>query len=204
MASAARVSRFELPLVLLLGAANVASEMVPGAKFPVVLIGVAAWVALIAAHLRADSTVLHGWGLRVDNLRQAALPAAVVVVPLLVASTAWAWHAGHLPPPRGFWLIVFAYPAWGIAQQFLLQAILWSNLSTRLPRAAAQVLAAALFSLSHAPDLAVMALTFPAGLACIEHYRRWPNLWVLGIAHGLLGTFAFYFLFGRDPLALLQ
>jgi len=203
MAGTADVARFELPLVLFLGVANVVSEFVPGSKTPLVLVGVAAWAALIVAHVRADRTVLRRWGLRRDNVRQAALPAALAVVPLLAALTLWGVHAGHFPPPRGFVSIVLVYPAWGIAQQFLLQAIVWSNLSGRMPRAAAQPLAAALFALSHAPDWPIMALTFPAGLLTTEHYRRWPNLWVLGTAHALLGTFAFYFLLGRDPLAQL-
>jgi hypothetical protein len=163
----------------------------------------AAWLTLVAAHLRADRSILRRWGLRTDNTRAACVPAALVAAPLLALLTAWGYHAGHIPPPRGFLPIVLLYPVWGIAQQFLLQGIVWSNLSARLPRAVAQPLAAVLFSLAHAPDWPVMALTLPLGLATIEHYRRWPNLWVLGTAHALLGTFAFYFLLGRDPLAPL-
>ena len=205
MPSTPQIARFELPLALFLGVANVVSEFVPGSKVPLVLVGAVAWLSLVAAHVRADRTILRRWGLRADTLRAAALPAAAVAVPLLVALTLWGYLAGRIPPPRGFLSIVLVYPAWGIAQQFLLQAIVWSNLSARLPRGVAQPLAAALFAASHAPDWPIMALTLPVGLAAIEHYRRWPNLWVLGTAHALLGTFAFYFLLGRDPLApLLQ
>ena len=205
MPSTPQIARFELPLALFLGVANVVSEFVPGSKAPLVLVGAVAWLSLVAAHVRADRTILRRWGLRADTLRAAALPAAAVAVPLLVALTLWGYLAGRIPPPRGFLSIVLVYPAWGIAQQFLLQAIVWSNLSARLPRGVAQPLAAALFAASHAPDWPIMALTLPVGLAAIEHYRRWPNLWVLGTAHALLGTFAFYFLLGRDPLApLLQ
>ena len=203
MPSTAAIARFELPLALFLGVANVVSEFVPGSKAPLVLVGATAWIALVAAHLRADRTILRRWGLRADTFRAAAGPAALVAVPLLAALAAWGYMAGRIPPPRGFLSIVLVYPAWGIAQQFLLQAIVWSNLSARLPRAVAQPLAAALFSASHAPDWPIMALTLPVGLLSIEHYRRWPNLWVLGTAHALLGTFAFYFLLGRDPLAPL-
>ncbi len=203
MASTAAVARFELPLVLCLGGANVISEFVPGTKTPLVLAGALAWLVLIVAHLRADRAAWRRWGFRRDNLGQAAVPAALAVAPLLAAFTLWGVRAGHFPPPRGFLSIVLVYPAWGIAQQFLLQAIVWSNLSGRMPRGVAQPLAAALFALSHAPDWPIMALTFPAGLLTTEHYRRWPNLWVLGTAHALLGTFAFYFLLGRDPLAPL-
>ena len=205
MPSTPQIARFELPLALFLGVANVVSEFVPGSKAPLVLVGAVAWLSLVAAHVRADRMILRRWGLRADTLRAAALPAAAVAVPLLVALTLWGYLAGRIPPPRGFLSIVLVYPAWGIAQQFLLQAIVWSNLSARLPRGVAQPLAAALFAASHAPDWPIMALTLPVGLAAIEHYRRWPNLWVLGTAHALLGTFAFYFLLGRDPLApLLQ
>jgi hypothetical protein len=195
------LARLELPLALLLGVANVTAELVPGAKGPLVAAGALAWAVLLAARVRADRGVVRRWGLRADTLRAAAVPAAAVVLPLLAAIAAWGWHAGRVPPPRGFLLIVAAYPVWGIAQQFLLQAVVWTHLSARLPRALAQSLAAALFALSHAPDWPVAALTLPVGLAAIEHYRRWPNLWVLGTAHALLGTFAFYFLLGRDPLA---
>lgn len=205
MPSAAGLARLELPLAIALGAANVVSELVPGSKTPVVALGAALWVALLAARVRVDRGVVRRWGLRADTLRAAAVPAAAVVLPLLAALAAWGWHAGRVPPPRGFLLIVAAYPLWGIVQQFLLQAVVWTHLSARWPRALAQPLAAALFALSHAPDWPVAALTLPVGLAAIEHYRRWPNLWVLGTAHALLGTFAFYFLLGRDPLApLLQ
>jgi hypothetical protein len=203
MLTATGIGRLEFVLVLLLGVANVVSEFVPGSKTPLVLVGVLAWAALIAAHVRADRTVLRRWGLRADNLRRAALPAAIVVLPLLALLTVWGAFDGHFPPPRGFLVIVLLYPVWGIAQQFLLQAVLWTNLSARLPRVAAQLLAAALFSLSHLPDLPIVALVFPVGLLCIEHYRRWPNLWVLGTAHALLATFNAYFLLGRDPLAAL-
>lgn len=203
MPTTAALGRLELGLVLVLGVANVAAETVAGIKTPLVVIGVAAWALLVTAHVRNDPTVVRRWGLRLDNLGRAALPAALVTVPLLLAFVLWGVHAGHFPPPRGFVAILLLYPVWGIAQQFLLEAVLFSSLSARLPRAAAQPLAAVLFSLAHAPDLPLMALTLPAGLLFTEHYRRWPNLWVLGTAQALLGTFAFYFLLGRDPLALL-
>jgi len=30
-------------------------------------------------------------------------------------------------------------------------------------------------------------------------YRRFPNLWAVGLAHGLLGALAFYLVLGEDP-----
>ena len=203
MPATGAVGRLGLPLALALGAANVAAEYVPGVKVPLVALGAAAWALLVAAEARSEPGAWRRWGFRVDNLRRAALPAALVAVPLLAALAAWGARAGRLPPPPGFLLVAAAYPLWGVAQQFLLQAVVWTRLSARLPRAAAQPLAAALFALSHAPDWPLAALTLPLGLATIEHYRRWPNLWVLGTAHALLGTFAYYFVLGRDPLAAL-
>jgi hypothetical protein len=34
-------------------------------------------------------------------------------------------------------------------------------------------------------------MTFRAGAAWVLVYRRWPNLWALGIAHGIIGTAVF-------------
>lgn len=195
--------RLELALLLALSTTNVATELGGSGKTWVVLAGVVAWATYGVSRWRRDPAVLREWGFRVDTLRPAGRAALAFTVPVLLASCAYGAAAGHLPPPRGFWLVLAAYPAWGVAQQLLLNGFLARNLDTLLPAAAATPLAAALFSLSHAPDWTVVALTFPAGLAWVWMYRRWPNLWVQGIAHGILGTAVFYLVLGRDPLAPL-
>jgi membrane protease YdiL (CAAX protease family) len=193
----------ELALVVASGVGNVVFEDVLHAKTVFVIGAVVVWLSYVLWRWRNDRSVLRAWGLRRDNLAAAARATLVITVPLVICGTAYGFTTGHFPPPRGFWLILLLYPAWGIAQQFLLNAMLARNLSTLLPAWAVVLLSAVLFAAAHAPDLPVVALTLLAGALWVLMYRRWPNLWALGIAHGIIGTVVFYGVLGRDPLALL-
>jgi len=193
----------ELALVTVCGVGNFLFEDILHAKTVFVIVAVVVWLGYVLWRWRNDRSVLRAWGLRRDNLAAAGKAAATVTVPLVACAVAYAFAAGHFPPPQGFWLILVLYPAWGVAQQFLLNAMLARNLSAFLPAWAVVLLSAALFAAAHAPDLPVVALTLPAGALWVLMYRRWPNLWALGIAHGIIGTVVFYGVLGRDPLAFL-
>jgi membrane protease YdiL (CAAX protease family) len=193
----------ELALVVGSGVGNFVSEDLLHAKTVFVAVAAMTWVAYVAWRRRSDPGVFHAWGLRRDNLAAAARAALVVTAPLVAAAVAYGFAVGYLPPRSGFWLILVLYPMWGVAQQFLLNAMLARNLTSVLPGWVAALLSGALFAAAHAPDLPVVALTFPAGVLWVLMYRRWPNLWALGVAHGFLGSVIFYGVLGRDPFALL-
>jgi membrane protease YdiL (CAAX protease family) len=193
----------ELALVIGSGVGNFLFESVLHAKTVFVIVAVVVWLGYVLWRWRNDRGVLHTWGVRRDNFAAAGKAAATVTVLLVACAVAYAFAARHFPPPQGFWLILLLYPAWGIAQQFLLNAMLARNLSALLPAWAVALVSAVLFAAAHAPDLPVIALTLPAGALWVLMYRRWPNLWALGIAHGIIGTVVFYGVLGRDPLALL-
>lgn len=193
----------ELALVIGSGVGNFLCESLLHEKTAFVIVTAAAWLAYVAWRQRDDRGVFRDWGLRRDNLAAAGGAAAAVTLPLVVGATVYAFAVGYFPPRPGFWLILLVYPVWGVAQQFLLNAMLARNLAAVLPVWAVAVLSGALFAAAHAPDLPVVALTFPAGVLWVLMYRRWPNLWALGIAHGVLGTVVFYGVLGRDPFALL-
>jgi membrane protease YdiL (CAAX protease family) len=203
MARASHPDWLELGLLLGLGAGNVAVELFGLPKTPLVVGGVALWAIYLAAQVRRKPDVLRRWGLRADTLKPAAREAAAITLPLAGIMVAYGFARGHLPPPPGFWLILALYPAWGLAQNFLLNAMLARNLRTVMSESPAVALATLLFSLSHAPDLEIMALTLFVAPIWLVLYRRHPNLWVLGVAHGLLGTLAFFALLGRDVLGAL-
>ena len=60
-----------------------------------------------------------------------------------------------------------------------------------------------MFAASHYPRLELVVLTFVAGIFLTLIYRRAPNLWAIGIVHGLLGSLAFYIVLGEDPGAFI-
>ena len=199
----ALVRRTELALLLLLGAANLASELYGGGKTIVVALGAMAWVAWVAVRLRREPDLLHRWGLRTDNLGPAAFAVAAFTAPSALAVAAVAFALGNFPPPPTIVAVLAVYPLWGVVQQLLLDAVLDRHLRTLLPDPVALLLAAGLFAASHAPDLPLVALTFVAGLVWVTIYRRHPNLWALGVGHGVLGTLVYYGILGRDPLSFL-
>jgi membrane protease YdiL (CAAX protease family) len=102
--------------------------------------------------------------------------------------------------PATFWLLLILYPVWGLAQQFGLQALVTRNLGAVVNRRAWRVAGAAvLFSLAHFPTWELMILVFPAGVVFTWIFDKYRNLWAIGLAHGLLGASAYYFVLGKDP-----
>jgi membrane protease YdiL (CAAX protease family) len=63
--------------------------------------------------------------------------------------------------------------------------------------------ASVLFALSHYPRVDLMILTLIGGMFFTLIYRRYPNLWAVGIAHGVLGALAVYLVVKEDPGAVI-
>jgi len=147
---------------------------------------------------------LPAWGMRRDNFLPAlgaqaafgALGAAVLI--------GIGFALGSVALPWGFWLTLAIYPVWGITQQFALQNLIGRHVAgfLRNPAAIAAV-AAILFAVSHYPRNRLVMLTALSGFFFTLVYRRFPNLWAVGIMHGVLGTMAVYFVLGEDPGAAI-
>jgi membrane protease YdiL (CAAX protease family) len=74
----------------------------------------------------------------------------------------------------------------------------------RAPAAAQVALIAALFSAVHAPDWPLMGLTLGSGALWAWLYGRVPNLPAVSLSHGILGSLAFVWGLGRDPVVDLS
>jgi hypothetical protein len=91
---------------------------------------------------------------------------------------------------QGFWAWA-AYLPWGLFQQYILNGYFLNRFDSVLSRRAAPVLSAALFSGAHLPNWFLMLVTLLTGYACARIYRRYNNLYFLGIAHGTVGFLLF-------------
>jgi len=144
------------------------------------------------------------WGMRRDNFRRSLAAHLGFAAVATVGFVAWGLYFDSLHLPLSFWLTVGVYPVWGIAQQFALQNLLARNLRPLLPHPAAVALVASvLFAVAHYPRMDLVVLTFIAGFFFTLIYGRYPNLWAVGIAHGILGSLAFYVVVGEDPGAVI-
>ena len=79
------------------------------------------------------------------------------------------------------------YLPWGLFQQYVLNGYFMQRFDGLVSRRAAPLAAAALFSGAHLPNLFLMTITLVAGYCCARVYRRYRNLYFLGVAHGTLG-----------------
>lgn len=79
-----------------------------------------------------------------------------------------------------------AYVPWGLLQQYIVNGYFFNRLDTVLPRHA-PLLTAALFSGAHLPNWFLMIVTLGAGYCCACIYRRYKNLYFLGVAHATIG-----------------
>ena len=114
------------------------------------------------------------------------LPAAVIVT---VLSTLVAQRIGTLHPLyKGDLKHVTGYVLWTLYQQFLLNDYFMPRLTRLLASENAAVgTAAMLFATAHLPNLPLTAATLIWGAVSCALFRRYHNLYALGLAQGLLG-----------------
>lgn len=192
----------ELAAIVLAGAVHIAIELGRSAVAATAFNAMVSVAFLAYLVWRAGRTpgVLRYWGMRTDNLNRATLAQLPFFVAGVLVLASFGAATGSPGLPRTFWLTAALYPIWGIAQQFALQNMIANNVAGLAARPlAVAFVAAALFAASHFPQLELVALTFVAGIFFTWIYRRVPNLWVVGTAHGLLGSMAFYVVLREDP-----
>jgi membrane protease YdiL (CAAX protease family) len=113
------------------------------------------------------------------------LPAAIV---LALASLLVAKQIGTLHPLyKGDFKHIAGYISWTLYQQFLMNDLFMPRLTRILSENAAVGVAAILFALAHLPNLPLTAVTLVWGAISCALFRRYRNLYALGLAQGLLG-----------------
>jgi membrane protease YdiL (CAAX protease family) len=114
------------------------------------------------------------------------LPAALLlaIVSVLVAKQIGTLHSLY----KGDFKHVAGYVLWTLYQQFLLNDYFMPRLTRLLASEGAAVsLAAVLFAAAHLPSPWLTAATLLWGAVSCALFRRYRNLYALGLAQGLLG-----------------
>jgi membrane protease YdiL (CAAX protease family) len=114
------------------------------------------------------------------------LPAAVVltIASVLVAKQLGTLHALYQNDLKH----AAGYVLWTLYQQFLLNDLFMPRLTRLLASENAAVgISAVLFAAAHLPNLPLTAATLVWGAISCALFRRYHNLYALGLAQGLLG-----------------
>jgi hypothetical protein len=114
------------------------------------------------------------------------LPAAVA---LSIISSLVAKEVGTLHPLyKGDFKHITGYVLWTLYQQFLINDLFMPRLMRLLASEGGAIgLVAVLFAAAHLPNLPLTAATLVWGAISCTLFRRYHNLYALGLAQGLLG-----------------
>ncbi len=156
-------------------------ESVQAVLSPVALI-----VTLTVVLIRRPTRDNLGFGTK-GLMRSLWILAAAIALSLV--STLIAAKIGTLHPLyKASFGHVTGYVLWTVYQQFLLQDYFMDRLlGIGLSGSNAVVLAGVLFASAHMPNLLLAAATLVWGIVSCLLFRRYHNVWMLGLAQGLLG-----------------
>ena len=149
---------------------------------------------------RTDKRVLKTYGIRTDNLKEAALRSAAFFGPMAIAILAIFPFTDNPMPPPYFYFTIFLYPLWGLAQQFMFQSFFHSRLLKLSVGPWGILICTLVFTFVHLNSEKLISFALFGGVFFSYSFYRCPNILPLGIAHGILGAMVYYLLLAKDPL----
>ena len=163
------------------------------------------WMIYIFLRARRDKDTFQNFGFRMEGFKSSLriiMPISALAVitfvgiGLITDRLLINWHI--IP-------IMLLYPIWGTIQQFLMISLLATHLSQlegfKLTNFFIVTITAVLFSVVHYPSYELISGTFLLAVLYTIIFIKYRNVWVLGIFHGWLGCFFYFFVLGRDALA---
>ncbi len=145
---------------------------------------------LISHAVRRETPAAIGFG--PAGWREAArkmAPWVAVLIAVLVGVGLWFETIRPASFERRLWNLA-RYLPWGVVQQYLLNGYFLNRLQVVFGAGKERrtlAVTVLLFTGAHAPNPFLMAVAAAGGWICGRLYLRYRNLFVLGLAHGLVG-----------------
>jgi uncharacterized protein len=158
-----------------------------------------AWSTYFVVRMRRSPQNRRDFGLSTQGLRQSSLTASIVLLIGVATCFAIGISRGTVRLAPQMLILALLYPVWGLVQQLLVQAMIVRNLRPVLATPLVVVIAAVLFGLVHLPEMELALATAALGGIFTLMFLRWRNVWALGVCHGLLGVFFYFWVLGRNP-----
>ncbi len=204
----------EVVAVVATGAARFVVAEWLGFDLLFIVCAIAFWVGFLLLRTRSHPGILRRWGFSWQWSAEEArvfLPFfAAVLVACLVAYRVTGGMGGPAAggtsslSPANLVATLFLYPFWGVIQQFIVVAMMAGNVEIFVKNqekreTIARLSASLLFAAVHLPYAGLAALGFLLGFVATSTYLRWRNLWIIGLFHGWVATFFYYFVLREDP-----
>jgi len=113
------------------------------------------------------------------------LVAGALMIGMIIAAGAVMHSFG--PPQPVPWRRAWQYAIWALQQEFILQSFFYVRLESLLGSRRAVWGAALLFSAAHLPSPVLTLLSFIGGWLFCAMFRRYRNIFPLGLVHATLG-----------------
>jgi membrane protease YdiL (CAAX protease family) len=91
--------------------------------------------------------------------------------------------AGYAVPWNRSW----QYAIWALIQEFILQSIFFVRFESLMGSRRAMLATASLYAIAHIPSPLLTLLSFAGGIVFCQLFRRFRNLYPIGIIHAALG-----------------
>jgi len=185
----------ELLIVIIVGLFYISN---PHNDYPLfILIGLFIYTLLYSS--------ISEYGIRTSNIDTAFIyPTIVFLIILCIYYPSWNIKKSIIN--TNFFILLCIYPLWGIVQQFILQSIITKNIYNTLSFEnniniiITCLISGCIFSLLHIHLKQLSIPTFIVGALWSYFYILDNNIIPLGIYHGILATFYYYFILKIDIL----
>jgi len=161
------------------------------------------WISYLIYKNNQNKGILKYWGFTRSNFKHSFLKLLPYAIVSVIAFIVYGWVYDTLILNWHILIILLVYPLWGVIQQFLVVGLVAGNLNDQnkipISKPLIILITACLFSIIHYPFTLLIFATFILAIVYSIEYLKERNLWVLGIYHGWLGCFFYYFVLNRDP-----
>ena len=158
------------------------------------LVFAASLLAMLGYSHRHAGEAWREIGLRRDTFwttSRLLLPVVLIGCGLIWSAAIVLRESGLPPPYRGAGRIAqFLFV--GIAQQYIMLGFILKRVERVAGARFAAALTALLFASLHLPNVFLTTVTVVWGFVACHIYRRSPNVWANGLAHGLLSALLYY------------
>lgn len=192
--------KFEIAGAIITGLLKFLMVDILALKFIYVVAACLFWIGYVIYRRRNYPEVFETWGFGRRHLTPSFRATGIFTLLVFMSMFAFAWWNESLIWTTHMIPILLLYPIWGVIQQFLMMSLIGGNLQAMGKPDWLVVLATAvMFAIVHYPSVLLIGGTFFLALFYIRIFMKWPNLWALGLFHGWLGCFFFYWILNRDP-----
>jgi len=139
---------------------------------------------------RSLRSSLHRLGLGLPKMFGASVVLGIGLATIVFMVILVSWAGGEIPAnPTWFPNLqsAWGYIIWAMLQEFLLQSFFFNRCEELYGSSAAVWMASTLFAAAHLPNPVLTTAALIGALFFCEMFRRYRSIYVLGIAHAMLG-----------------